>query len=316
MNNEFLIYCNTRQHLTNRWKGNIFSNAFYLSDKELQRWNITRSQAEAMPELKSVGKNKYNVVGVNEIDLSLVRPHGQPLTDLHKWMLDRVCETDMPEGIEVTQYWKSFIRHRATYPELFFTVDEFAGRIHTPISGTSKLLRPFLLLQGEQTASFDVAQMQPTLLGKVLFDAVGENSFSDAINEGKDVYIELQSIAGLATRDQAKDKFYSVFYGRPTDEIAKLFKGEKWINWINWYKSTPDIRNPKGEKVYNNLAWLLQNNEVEILTKVWRKLAENAVPFLTVHDEIIFKKSDTGRVETIFKKVLSQHFKTYKINLK
>lgn len=316
MNKEFLIYCNTRQHLTNRWKGEIFSNAFYLSDSELQRWNVTRAQVEAMLEIISVGKNKYNVIGVDEINLSLVKPHSQPLTELHKWMLDRVCETDMPEGIEVTQYWKTFIRHRANYPALFFTVDEFAGRIHTPISGTSKLLRPFLLLQGEQTASFDVAQMQPTLLGKVLQNAVGENSFSDTINEGKDIYIELQKIAGLETREQAKDKFYSVFYGRPNNEIANLFKGENWINWVNWYKSTPDIRNPKGEKVYNNLAWLLQTNEVELLTKVWRKLAENAIPFLTVHDEIIFKKSDTARVETIFKNILSQNFEHYKINLK
>ena len=316
MNNEFLIYCNTRQHLTNRWKGNIFSNAFYLSDKELQRWNVTRSQAEAMPELKSVGKNKYNVVGVNEIDLSLVKPHGQPLTDLHKWMLDRVCETDMPEGIEVTQYWKSFIRHRATYPELFFTVDEFAGRIHTPISGTSKTIRPHLLLQGEQTASFDVAQMQPTLLANILADNIGKNEFSETISAGVDVYVMLQQKAGFQTRDEAKKLFFRMLFSKPSNELERLFKGANFIQWINQYKDIFDDRNPHGkEKPYSNLAWLLQTYEVSVMSEIWRRFTEKRISFLTVHDEVICRVSDKGTAKTIIESVLSKHFKSYKLNV-
>lgn len=321
MNKEFLIYCNTRQFLTNHWKGEIFSNAFYLSDKQLQSWKLTRAQVEALPEIITVvdsenGRVNYNVEGIDTIDLSLVRASGQPLTDLHKWLLDRVLESELPEGIESTPYWKVFIKHRDNYPELFFKVDWFAGRVHTPISGMSKTIRPHLLLQGEETSSLDVVQMQPLLLGRVLFDQVGKNSFSDAISAGKDIYEELQTKSGLATREQGKDKFYSIFYGKPDDKISKLFENEEWIEWINWYKSTPEPRNPRGEKIYNNLAWLLQNLEVDLMEEVWRALAEKAIPFLTVHDEIIFKKSDTGRVETIFNNILSKHFKTYKISIK
>lgn len=314
--NEFLTYCNTRQFLTNRWKGDVFSNAFYLSDTELKSWKVTRVQIEAMPEIITVGLNKYNVQGVNEIDISLVKPHGQPLTDLHRWMLDRICETELPSDVEVTPYWKSFIKYREVYPELYFTVDDFAGRVHTPISGMSKNLRPFLLMRGEETISFDVAQMQPTLLGTILIQAVGENTFSAAIDEGKDVYLMLQSTAKLESREQAKKRFFQILFGKQNEELSHLFNGENWINWINLYKSTPEPRNPRGAKLYNNLAWILQTLEVRVMSQIWRSLAENAIPFLTIHDEIICRKSDTEKVETIFKNELSKHFQTFKINIK
>ena len=321
MNKEFLIYCNTRQFLTNHWKGDIFSNAFYLSDKQLQSWKVTRSQVEAMPEIKTVvsdetGQVRYNVSGIDIIDLSLVKPSGQPLTNLHEWMLNRVIETDMPESIEVTPYWKTFIKHRKNYPLLFFKVDTFSGRVHTPISGMSKFLRPHLLLQNEQTVSFDVSQMQPTLLSGVLKNEVGKNSFSDAIDNGMDIYIQLQNKAGLDTREQGKEKFYGIFYGKPNDKISELFGKEEWLEWINWYKSTLEPRNPKGEKIYNNLAWLLQTLEVDLMTEVWRELAKKAIPFLTVHDEIICKKSDSERVKQIFNNILSEHFTKFNINKK
>jgi hypothetical protein len=313
----FLTYCNTRQFLTNRRKDKIFSNSFYLSDAELKRWHVSRVQLEEMPQIKTVGVNKYNVVGVSEIDFSLVKPHGQPLTDLHEWMLERVCETEMPKGVEVSAYWNSFLKHRSQFPTLFFTVDEFAGRVHTPISGMSKEFRPMILLRNEKTVSLDASQMQPTLLGEILRQAVGENSFSATIDEGTDVYLMLQSTAKLASRDEAKKRFFQILFGKPNEEMAKLFEGASWIEWINKYKSTIEPRNPHGkEKTYSNLAWILQTLEVRVMSEIWRTLAESGIPFLTVHDEIICIQSDAQKVETIFHNELSKHFKTFKISTK
>lgn len=320
--NEFLIYCNTKQLFTNNRNGNEFVHDFYLSNDELKRWHVTRSQVECMPEIIKIvdernNRVNYRVQGVTEIDVSLIKKHGQPLTDLHRWMLKRLCETDMPTNYETTPYWQLFIQHRESYPDLFFTVDDFAGRVHTPVSNTHRTDRPKLLLRNEPTVSFDVAQMQPTLLGKVLQQAVGKNSYSDAINEGKDIYVMLQTTAGLATRDEAKKRFYKITFGWPNDKLALMFNGEAWINWINEYKQAREPRNPHNkEKPHSNLAWLLQNYEVQIMGEVWRLLAENALPFLTVHDEIICRATDAKQVETIFNKVLSNHFATYKIGMK
>ncbi len=313
----FLTYCNTRQFLTNRWKGEIFSNSFYLSDAELKRWHVSKVQLEATPQIKPVGVNKYNVIDVDTIDISLVKQHGQPLTDLHNWMLERVCETELPEGIEKTPYWNSFLKHRSQFPTLFFTVDEFAGRVHTPISGMSRDLRPLLLLRGEKTCSLDVAQMQPTLLGTILKQAVGENSFSAAIDEGTDVYSMLQSSAKLASRDEAKKRFFQILFGKPNEEMAKLFEGANWIEWINEYKSTIEARNPHGkEKTYSNLSWILQTLEVRVMNEIWRTLAEKAIPFLTIHDEIIVCEKDVKISLDIMNEILKNHFINFKINIK
>ncbi len=314
--NEFLTYCNTRQFFTHRWKGDVFSNAFYLSDADLKRWHVTRSQLESMPEIKKVDMNKYNIEGVSEIDITLLKPHGQPLTDLHRWMLDRVCETDLPDEVEGTPYWKCFIRHRENYPELFFSVGVFAGRVHTPISGMSRNLRPLLLLRNEKTCSFDLSQAQPMFLGEVLRQAVGRNSFTDTINEGKDIYLKLMTAANLKTRDEAKKMFYAIAFGKPDNQLYQYFKDRRAADWINCYKSTPEPRNPKPEKIYNNLSWLLQTLEVRTMTNIWRALAEEGIPYLSVHDEIICRAGDAGKVEKIMSAELSKHFTYYKLNEK
>ena len=312
--NKLLIYCNTRQYLTNRWKGDVFHNEINISDTELKKWSVSRTEFEKMPQIKTVGLNKYNIQGVNEIDLSLVRPHGMPLNNLHKWMLERLCETEMPNDMEVTPYWSSFIKHRGTLPELFMSVDMFANRVHTAVSGLSKELRPFLTLRGEKTVSLDIFQCQPTLLGNVLKQAVGENTFSATIDRGEDVYLLLQSTANLASRGEAKKRFFQIVFGKVNANLSQIIE-PKCADWINWYKSTPEPRNPKGAKLYNNLAWILQNMEVSIMSQIWQRLAENSIPFLTVHDELIVCEKDSNKVLEIMNEVLKKRFTNYKITI-
>lgn len=313
--NNLLTYCNTRQYLTNRWIGDTLHNEFYISDTDLKRFNATRVQLEQLPEIITVGYNTYKVQGVNEINLSLVRPHGQPLTELHRWMLERVCETDLPSNVEITPYWKTFLRHREQLPELFMTVDKFANRVHTAVSGLSRDLRPHLLLRGQKTVSLDIFQCQPTLLGLILKQGVGENEFSNTIDRGEDVYLLLQSNAKLGSRNEAKKRFFQIVFGRVNDNLAQLIE-PICADWINNYKSTYLPKNPKGDKLYNNLAWLLQNSEVQIMSEIWQRLAENGIPFLTVHDELIVCENDSDNVLTIMNEILKPQFKQIKITTK
>ena len=315
MYTKLLTYLNTRQFFTNRWKGDVFDNSFYLSDKELQTYNVTRVQLEAMPQIKTVGFNRYNVQGVSDIDISLIKPHGRKLTSLHRYMLQCVVSTDLPTTVQTTAYWNTFIKHRARFAELFFTVDEFAGRVHSPISGMSKDIRPFLLLHGEAVTSFDVAQMQPTLLAKILYNEIGSNEFTDTINNGTDIYTMLQQKSGLSTRNDAKKLFFQMLFSKPSNKMEQLFEGANFIQWINWYKSTIDPRNPHSkEKPYSNLAFLLQTYEVRIMGEIWANLARLNVPFLTVHDEIIARQTDTETAKTIIESVLNNHFASFKLN--
>lgn len=312
----FLTYCNTKQYFTNKWKGDEFDNSFYLSDWELKKYGITRLQLESMPQFIKIDHNRYNIQGVNEIDISLYTPSCKKLEPLHLYMLDCLKASDLPQVVEATAYWQTFIKHRNNYLNKFFKVDTFSGRVHTPISGMSKDIRPYLLLKGEQTTSFDVAQMQPTLLANILHEAIDKNDFSDAIFSGVDIYTMLQEKSNLPTRDKAKKIFFQILFGRPSNELEMLFANANFIEWINWYKSIKEERNPRQGKTYNNLAWILQNTEVAIMSEIWQSIAKKNILFLTVHDEIICQKSKSNQVKVIIESILKKHFKYFKLNEK
>jgi hypothetical protein len=149
-----------------------------------------------------------------------------------------------------------------------------------------------------------------------LYQNIGDNEFSNAINAGTDIYVMLQNKAGLNTRDEAKKVFYKMLFGRPSNELERLFEGANFIQWINWYKAQTDPRNPHNkEKPYSNLAFLLQTYEVNIMSEIWQNLAQKNIPFLTVHDEIIARQTDTHTVRTTIESVLNKHFKSYKLNV-
>jgi hypothetical protein len=231
-------------------------------------------------------------------------------------MRDQLNFVELPISEPKPPYFDAFLQCREKRLELFFTVDDFCGRVHTPVSSLQRDLRPLLRLCGESVVSLDVAQMQPTLLAQILTANIGLNDFSKAINAGTDIYILLQDKAKLQTREEAKKLLFKILFGYPSKALAELFGGANWIDWINEYKSRPEPRNPHNDKPHTNLAWLLQNSEVRIMSEVWRVMAENSLPFLSVHDEIICRKSDEVKALEIFNNELSKHFVNFKITTK
>lgn len=318
MEHNFITYIRTKMLFQERLRNQI-DNSVYLHESDLKRFSVS---PELLHHFIKSGEiqhenNRCKALKSGAVDMALIKRTGAAQTELHKWMKQILMFVDLPESIQATDYFKMFLNYRNEYLDLFFTVDEFANRIHTPVSSLSHEIRPFLLLCNESTISFDVSQMQPTLLANILFQNVGENSFSDAIFQGVDVYVMLQEKAELSTRNEAKKRFFEMLFSKPSRQMEQLFQGANFIQWINKYKNTIEPRNPHGkEKTYSNLAWLLQNYEVSVMSEIWRKLAENGIPFLSVHDEIICRQSDKNKVETIFRNELSKHFQIFKINIK
>jgi len=50
------------------------------------------------------------------------------------------------------------------------------------------------------------------------------------------------------------------------------------------------------------------------MRKVWQGLILAGIPFLSVHDEVIVKQSDSREAEGIFRSVLDQEFVFYKLS--
>lgn len=313
----FITYIRTKQLLNERLRYQT-DNSVSVYESDLKRFGLTYKQLNQMLTDGLLQRTEKGIQAVNagKVDLSLIKPNCKNETDLHRWMKQFLLHVDLPEAIQAPDYFSIFLRTRNEFLSLFFKVDDFSGRVHTPVSNLHRELRPDLILMGEPVTSLDVSQMQPTLLGNILLQNTGKNAFSDAINDGRDVYVMLQSMAGLNTRDEAKKVFFRMLFGKPSDELGKVFSDGCFMDWINRYKSIPETRNPNGTRQHTNLAWLLQSYEVHIMSQIWQQLAQNGIPFLSVHDEIIIRQSDTEKAYQITNMILSKHFKTYKLNSK
>jgi hypothetical protein len=257
----------------------------------------------------------YEALKPGKIDFTLVLVKPLPIDPIYKTMLGHLKSVSLPPGAASTEYFDFFLKHQQERPELFFTVDEFAGRVHSPVSNFTRTHRPFILIDGEQTTSLDVTTMQPLLLGKILNEVLPGNEYSSWINEGKDIYIELQNKAGLKTRDEAKKKFFEILFSKPSNSLASLFGASNWIAWINQYKTVLEPLNPHGKhKPHSNLAWLLQSTEVKVMAQIWRKLIAAKIVFLPVHDEIIIPVYKAEQARNIMSEVLSKEFIYFKIS--
>ena len=199
----------------------------------------------------------------------------------------------------------------------FFIVDNFSGRVHTPVTNLKSETRRFLLIKGSTTVSLDVAQMQPLLLAYILKENIGKNEFTTWIEQGQDIYVIFQEKLKLPSRNDAKTKFYEISFGKSNNQLANLFSNSNWIEWVNQLKNQHLEQNPHSkQKNYSNLAWLLQSTEVEIMRKIWKQLIKNDILFLTVHDEIIVRESDLEETLKIMTDTMSYYFTNFKINYK
>lgn len=322
MEHNFITYVRTLQFWQLRLKGKQ-TDYVYIPSGEVKHYNINlqslidRKEIEVKEQLSNKGNKYYTYKALQKgnINLSLIKPKGDELNEVHRKMMYYLMNVSLPTDAPRTVYFDAFLKYREYKPRLFFTVDNFSKRVHTPVSSFSKEYRPNLLLFGDKTFSFDVATMQPLLLGKILHDTIGENDFSEWINNGKDVYGILQEKANLSTRDEAKKKFFEILFGKPNKQLETLFNASNWINWINEFKNKPFTPNPHTlEKNHSNLAYLLQTTEVTLMTKLWVKLIENNIPFVSVHDEVIVQIQNSIQTLELFKSVMESEFVYYKIN--
>jgi len=319
MEHQLTTYIRTKMLFKLRFKHLDDYTTIKLHSSELTRFKVNHSTLYRLAEKGEIWYDcdgNFKALQAGAIDITLLKKKSIQLSSLNKWMKEQLKFVDLPISKPIPQYFEVFIKCRDKLLDMFFTVDEFCGRVHTPITSLQRELRPLLRLYGEAVVSLDVAQMQPTLLAKILTANVGINDFSNSINNGTDIYILIQEKANLTTREEAKKLLFKILFGYPSKALSELFGDADWINWINEYKSRTEYRNPHKDKPHTNLAWLLQNSEVQIMTKVWQSLAGNGIPFLSVHDEIIIRLSDAEKAEAIFKVVLREQFVYYKINKK
>ena len=260
---------------------------------------------------------KFKALKDGPIDFSLLKEHSRKLDNLERMVKGHLRWVSIEQGVDSTIYFQNFLKQKEKHLDAFFLVDNFSGRIHTPITSLKGSIRKHLLLKNEKVVSLDVAQIQPLLLSFILNENIGYNEFTQWIEQGEDIYIKFQEKLNLQNRDEAKTKFYEITFGKANQRLADLFGNSNWIQWVNEVKSISITQNPNSNnKPHSNLAWLLQSTEVTIMRSIWQKLIDNDIIFLTVHDEVIVRESDADEVYKIMIDELKLHFNTFKVNIK
>jgi len=274
-------------------------------------------QVESVTSAKGHKYNKYKALKDGLIDFNLLDGNSRKLNPLELMIKSHLRWVTIQPGSDITLYFEQFLKYKHKQLDKFFLVDNFSGRIHSPITSLKGSLRRDLLIKGEPIVSLDIAQIQPMLLSNILDENIGQNEFSEWINQGEDIYLKFKEKLNLSTREDAKTKFFEITFGMSNKRLGEMFGNSNWITWINYVKSQLLPQNPNSKvKNHSNLAWLLQSTEVRIMSIIWQKLVDNDIIFLTVHDEIIVRESDAEETYKIMEDELKLYFPTFKINKK
>jgi hypothetical protein len=321
----FIKYVRTKMIFSLRLRNeNDMMQSVHISSKEIKKRFLKVNYKDQIRDLVDSEELEVTVKGLayyfkalksGGYDLSLMQVKPLPQDNVTQTMLHHLRSVTMPADAERTFYFDLFLKYKDKAPYLFFKVDNFSGRVYTPVTNQHRIHRPYLKLYDKDTTGLDVQTMQPLLLGKILTKAIGTNDFSTWLNDGKDIYLMLQHKAKLSTRDEAKKRFFEILFSKPSNSLSKMFGSSNWITWINEFKALELPENPHNkEKTHSNLAWLLQTTEVQVMRKVWNGLVNAGIPFLSIHDEVIIQTDREHETRRIFSDIMTKEFTYFKIN--
>ncbi len=228
--------------------------------------------------------------------------------------------------------------------DIFYTVDDTAGRFHSNITNMSKDLRPYLRINGQKLVNIDVKNCQPYLSVILLTDPGKVSCLTDnrefcylltsmkvTITQDVKNYISLVasgqiyeylmekfSSAGLElSRSETKKQVLRILFARnrtPKNETNRFTRQIFIKNFPTVHKIFSQIRGKeKGEKFSNfkRFAILLQRIEAKLMLDVVVKRIYKELPgviALTIHDSIMtgFLTNDVKAVREIIEEVLTE----------
>ena len=326
----FLQFVKTKQFLLNRLKDSKLDEPVFISKSEIKEKffpnpfkSLNTLIEEGMLGITTRITNNgyqasyYKALIEIPIDLTLIKEKELELDDLELFMRECLKSVWLSDSPSDNQYFNCFLKNKADFIHLFFTVDKFSKRIHTPVTNLKKEYRKHLLINNQPTVALDVCQIQPMLLGKILQKEIGENTFSNWINSGEDIYNIIQQNLKLNSRDKAKDYFFKILFSKPNERFSLMFGNTEWIRWINSFKCQIVNGNPYSfNKPHSNLAWLLQSKEVKLMRKVWQMLMNENIILISVHDEVIVQASNQFITMMIMEEVFQKELTFFKIDVK
>ena len=173
----------------------------------------------------------------------------------------------------------------------YFKRDFNTGRLYHSGSNLSRLARPFILIDGEETAEIDTGCSQPSY-ATTLYpgDCAERRKYIGLISDN--IYATLEELACMEYESYKKLK------GKFFEEVFYCKNGNVWEKPLwNVYKEILPLHAAliTKEKLddYKQFSNLMQTREADLMVgKVVQRLREQFIKAITVHDSIVVKRSD------------------------
>jgi len=162
------------------------------------------------------------------------------------------------------------------------------GRYYGPHSTMPKETRKRLEIDGEETKSYDIRHSIFQLLSKNTIEGIMP-MWTD-----KDFYRKMYKDFGLTKEELLKQVF------------CHQSQQTKSLDTIPFFSSLRDFKINNG---YKMVHYIYQLCETKLMTDIYQMLRMNKIDFLPMHDSVIFKKSDLGRVLEIVDMTTDIQFK-------
>jgi hypothetical protein len=281
------------------------SNIYSLSEKVLDS-KLTRRRVTDTVMLKKYKARYMQDCVESESPISL-EVRKRLVSDL-----DRV-QIDLGEAVEHIEKMEDGVaKDRNLYSiysidsgHLFYHFDHY-GRMHTNFTILkSEVRKNHLFIDGVRTKECDIPNSQPMFLYKMMRDSKtkwvdeSELTFYGELLMGGIFYDYFMGVAGLS-RKEVKKMIYRVFFGKNHwNSKADGYFGKHFPtihNYIKLYK--------KEQGDYRTLAYKLQRQESEFMFNhflpiVYLRLPD--VPFVTVHDSVLYPEYVDEQVREIFR---------------
>lgn len=188
--------------------------------------------------------------------------------------------------------------------------DQFSGRVYNIATGVPRWVRSRFRIQGETVVEVDMDASHAVLLWLIVPRTDFARFLWETTSQGGDIYSAYGERVGIRDRRAVKYRFLRSLYSRPSSKYFQEFKRvfPEAGRILEEIKSSPDPRNPNGEKNGNhtNLAFKLLTAEVRLFRKVWEALYIEGIPFLSIHDGILIPSSRANQARDIMVGVLRQ----------
>lgn len=260
-----------------------------LNKKYIERSSVNYSVGERCYQYR------FSKIGLSKIRVKILNSSEEMHNNLYckdltrRWIFECFCGISVNRAPRVDETRLTLIENR----KLWINQKNETSRVYSSITNLDRDSRDAIQLFGKDLIKLDIKSAQPFFLGRITGD---ERLISICVDPERDLYTFFGEILGSKSRETAKNALLQALF----DADDKIYRQPTWnalrAHFPTCFHYVKEVRTYD----YKALAKILETEEVKFMEKVWKILAIEKIPYLTVHDCIMILPEDEIKTREIF----------------